>query len=105
VSQDGEWYLAGTEPAGPAATAERPRRIRAPAEGTIVALDPDIPPDRQRVFLESDPPDAKLAFRVDGAAAGSAGSLALWEPVRGRHRLELVDPSGARIDAIRFEVR
>ncbi len=106
ASQDGEWYLAGTEPV-PMRTAEPegPRRIRAPSNGTIVARDPDIPHDRQRVFLESEPPDQRLAFRVDGQPAGSAGSLALWAPVRGKHRLELVDAAGSAIDTVRFEVR
>jgi penicillin-binding protein 1C len=104
--RDGEWYVAGTEPVGAALPPPvRARRIRAPSEGTIVALDPDIPKTRQRVFLESEPPDAAFAWRLDGAPVGSAGALALWEPVRGRHRLELVDAAGAAVDAIRFEVR
>jgi penicillin-binding protein 1C len=107
IIRGGELFLAGTEPVGASAAPAppRPRRIRAPSDGTIVALDPDIPQDRQRVFLESDPPDAQLRWRLDGLPAGAAGSLALWEPVRGRHRLELVDGAGARVDAIRFEVR
>jgi penicillin-binding protein 1C len=73
-----------------------------------VALDPDIPKQRQRVFFESDPPDARLGWRLDGAPLGgtdTAGSLALWEPVRGRHRLELVDAAGTSVDSVRFEVR
>jgi penicillin-binding protein 1C len=106
VWRDGEAYVAGTEPTGSSgAPTAQPRRIRAPANGTFVALDPDIPRARQRVFLESDPPDATLQWRLDGTPAGAAGTLAMWEPVRGRHRLELVDSAGATVDAIRFEVR
>jgi penicillin-binding protein 1C len=106
VRIDDEWLLEGTEPApaghGPS---ERPRRIRTPSEGAIIALDPDIPGDRQRVFFESDPPDHRLAFRIDGAPAGAAGRLQLWPPARGRHRLELVDATGRVIHGVRFEVR
>lgn len=106
VWHDGGWILAGTEPVDRAAPpAPRPRRIRAPSDTTIIALDPDIPERRQRVFFESDPADARLRWRLDGALLGGAGDLALWEPVRGRHRLELVDAAGAAVDAVRFEVR
>ncbi len=106
VLRESEWYLAGTEPAAQElASAPRPRRIRSPSEGSIIALDPDIPKHRERVFLESDPPDAQLRWRLDGAPLGAAGSLGLWQPVRGRHRLELVDAAGSTLDAVRFEVR
>ncbi len=104
--ETGGWLLAGTEPPGEGAPrAQRPRRIRAPSDGTIVAIDPDIPPVRQRVFLESDPPDARLRWRIDGALLGAADRIALWEPVRGRHRVELVDAGGRALDAVRFDVR
>ena len=49
--RDGEWFLAGTEPSGAVAAAAGLPRIVAPTSGTIVALDPDIPPVR----LEHEP--------------------------------------------------
>lgn len=103
---DGGWILAGTTPPGAAAPpAPRPHRIRAPSDEAVVALDPDIPEARQRVFFESDPYDSRLRWRLDGVLLGAAGELTLWAPVRGRHRLELVDATGARVDGVRFDVR
>jgi len=101
-----ELYLPGTAPFPPVAVeATRPPRIRAPADGTVVALDPDIPDARERMFLESDPPDPDLRFRLDGTLLGPADRLRLWAPRPGRHRLELVDAAGRAVDGVRFEVR
>lgn len=106
VRHEGGFFLAGTEPvAAPREPLQRPRRIRAPSDGAQIAIDPDIPGDRQRVFFESDPPDAGLEFRLDGAPAGAAGRIVLWPPAAGRHRLDLVDTDGGVVDSVRFEVR
>ena len=102
-----EYFLSGTAQilvASAPAAARRPR-ITSPANGSIYALDPDIPGDRQR-----------LAIRVSGAAAGhrlligttvlaDAGTGAEIVPRPGSHLLSLVDPGGRVIDRIRFTVR
>lgn len=102
-----EYFLTGTgQGAVAAAPAEARRpRIASPANGSIYALDPDIPGDRQR-----------LAIRVSGAAAGhrlllgktpvgDAESGASIVPRPGSHLISLVDPGGQVIDRIRFTVR
>jgi penicillin-binding protein 1C len=103
----GEWYLPGSEPAPlrSAATGPPPSRIAAPAEGTLVALDPDVPAARQRLAVRAEPPDGSLAFRLDGDEIGRAGDTILWQPVRGRHALALVDAAGRTLQRVRFEVR
>jgi len=102
-----EYFLTGTGQASivtAPATARRPR-IASPANGSIYALDPDIPGDRQR-----------LAIRVSGAAAGhrlligttvigDAAVGAAIVPRPGSHLISLVDPGGRTIDRIRFTVR
>jgi len=105
----GEWFLQGTEqtlfaldgdagtPAGAA-----PARITAPADGTILALDPDIPPLHQRVRFESE--GRGVQWRIDGKHF-ARGNSAQWLPWPGRHTIELVDAAGKVVDRRRIEVR
>lgn len=107
-------------------------RISRPANGTILALDPDIPPDSQRVQLvarqagmagEQDWRDNSLRWRLvtrqysAPAKKGAQpvmrevqrelgrGSQLGWLPWPGRHKLELLDASGKLLDSISLEVR
>ena len=80
-------------------------RIAAPADGSIVALDPDIPPDRQRVrFAATGAHDDGLRWHIDGRLH-ARGARAGWLPWPGRHVVELVDATGRMLDRIRIEVR
>jgi penicillin-binding protein 1C len=105
VRSRGEWFRAGTEPVATAPPAAAHPRIVAPVAGTIVALDPDIPPARQRILLEADARGAALRWVVNGADLGPAGEPLLWEPTRGRHAVALVDAAGQALDTVAFEVR
>lgn len=106
-----EWFIAGTEqtvfaidskPKAPPDAEGTSGRIASPADGTIIALDPDIPPTRQRVRFEAD--GQRVQWRIDGKAFAK-GNVALWLPWPGRHRIELVDTRGRVLDTIRLEVR
>jgi penicillin-binding protein 1C len=102
-----EWFLAGTETAlvtPVAAAAVRPR-ILAPADGAILAMDPDIPPRRQRVAIRVSGAQAGARLQVDGAAAMPAEAIGLWLPTPGRHRLRLVAADGGELDRVRVTVR
>lgn len=55
--------------------------------GTIIALDPDIPPNRQRVRFAAEGPGTQ------------------WFPCPGRHVAQLVDMHGMVLDEIRQKVR
>ncbi|XDF33936.1 penicillin-binding protein 1C [Paracidovorax avenae] len=127
-----EWFLAGTQQplfavdAGPG-TVRRGRgapepaageggvpdglqapqpRIVSPAPGTIVALDPDIPPAHQRLQFAAagGGVPGNLRWRIDGQVQGRGAEWA-WLPWPGRHRVELVDAGGQVVDEIRIEVR
>lgn len=102
-----EWFLAGSEMSVVRqAAATSLARIAYPATGAILALDPDIPPSRQRVALQlSGPPEAGWRWQVDEAAPVSAHHPYLWLPRPGRHRLALLDAGGRELEAVRFEVR
>jgi penicillin-binding protein 1C len=113
-----EWFLRGTqqalfaidkiaesayqESAGGQKNLKPTARILAPAPGTIVALDPDIPPAHQRLRFEAD--SAAVRWRIDGKPAGQGAQWA-WLPWPGRHSVELLDARGRVLDQIRIEVR
>lgn len=102
-----EWFLAGTQATLVRAAAGRAlARISYPAEGTVVALDPDIPPRLQRLPLRLSGKGGKgWQWRLDGRRLGRADGQVLWLPQPGRHRLSLEDAGGRELDAVGFEVR
>ncbi|MFY3385588.1 penicillin-binding protein 1C [Paracidovorax sp. MALMAid1276] len=83
-------------------------RIAAPATGTIVALDPDIPPARQRLHFTATGEGTEraqgLQWRMDGKPLGSGPRVA-WLPWPGRHVVQLADARGRVLDEVRIEVR
>ncbi len=86
-------------------TPETPPRITAPASGTILALDPDIPPQHQRVgFTAVGAQGRALVWLMDGKAFAS-GPQAQWLPWPGRHMVQLADARGTVLDEVRLEVR
>jgi penicillin-binding protein 1C len=105
-----EWFLQGTEQplfaldagAGTPSANTAAARIIAPVDGTIIALDPDIPPLHQRVRFESE--GRGVQWRIDGKHF-ARGNSAQWLPWPGRHVIELVDATGKVVDQRRLEVR
>ena len=100
-----EWFLSGTEPPRADALRARMPRIVAPADGSIIAIDPDIPSARQRVAFEVESADSTLRWVLDDVDFGSAARPVLWQPAAGRHRLALVDARARTLGAVHFEVR
>ncbi|MGB3452034.1 MAG: penicillin-binding protein 1C, partial [Giesbergeria sp.] len=80
--------------------------IATPVSGTIIALDPDIPPLRQRLQFEAGGPAAgmPLRWRMDGKPVGRGVQWA-WLPWPGRHVVQLTDARGTVLDEVRIEVR
>ena len=77
-------------------------RITAPTSGTILALDPDIPPKQQRLRLTATGPHTQ--WRVDGKPL-ARGAEVMWSPWPGRHKIQLVDARGTLQDEVQVEVR
>ena len=102
-----EYFLAGTEIDNVTLVGDAAAwpRIAYPGHGTIVAFDPDIPSDRQRIALQATAAAAGLRWVLDGTVSADAAADALWAPVPGRHRLVLVDVRGREVDSVAFEVR
>ncbi len=101
-----EWFIEGTTPNRIRQVIQRqPVRIAYPAEGTIIAADPDIPSMLQKVFFEAAPPDPSLTWRLNGRRLGRAGGLLPWTPKEGRYELTLCDGRGKVFDQVTFFVR
>ncbi|MFV0679159.1 penicillin-binding protein 1C [Ottowia sp.] len=95
-----------SQPAAHASTAVPPR-ITSPQDGTILALDPDIPPTRQRLSLQADAGSLsanQLRWWIGTRPIGR-GLSAQWLPWPGRHVVQLRDARGAVQDERRIEVR
>lgn len=81
-------------------------RIAYPGEGTIIALDPEIPPLQQRVvFKPSGAVGRGWQWELDGRRQASANKFVAWFPLPGRHTLTLQDERGVAVDTAHFEVR
>jgi penicillin-binding protein 1C len=103
-----EWFITGTEQAeirlASQAGAAR-TLIHAPSDRTIVALDPDIPPQAQKLSLATVPGvSRKWSWRLDGKRLGPAINTA-WPMWPGKHLLELVDTGNQVMETVHFEVR
>ena len=101
-----EWQVEGTQYT-PIRLADRQavQKILYPSAGTIIAIDPDIPPAVQRVFFESHPQSHDLLWSLDGEIYGSAKRLVPWKPEPGHHILQLVGENGEIRDQVNFSVR
>ncbi|WP_338014915.1 penicillin-binding protein 1C [Aquabacterium soli] len=103
-----EWFIAGTQQA--VWQVQPPpvlRVIRNPQDSAIYALDPDIPPNVQRLSFETGTVlGRRHSWWLDGKRlrTTSAGSPQPWLPWPGRHTLELREGNTV-IDRVRFEVR
>jgi penicillin-binding protein 1C len=100
-----EWFIRGTELAVVPGVPNAGSHITYPAAGTVIALDPDIPLEDQKLFFEAQPRSGTLHWLLDGRTIGDAGALVLWTPVHGKHVLALVDASDHIVDSVTFEVR
>ena len=102
-----ELFIAGTELATvrvAAPASERPR-LMSPANGTVIALDPDIPVARQRLSIRATGVTAAMRIDVDGRSSARADSVLLWVPLPGPHRFVLRGEGGASLDAVGVVVR
>jgi penicillin-binding protein 1C len=101
-----EWFIEGTQPdAGDQHIGQFNWRITYPPSGAVIALDPDIPPDLQKVFFVAHPATGCLRWVLNDGAVMECADPLPWTPQVGSHTLTLVDEQGRTIDSVRFEVR
>ncbi|HEX7439138.1 MAG TPA: penicillin-binding protein 1C [Caldimonas sp.] len=99
-----EWFAAGTaqvlqRSGSQVGTATR-FGISSPRDGSIFALDPDMPPAAQRIAFEGERGD----WVLDGKRLATTDRF-FWSPWPGRHRLSLLGPGREPLQTVVFEVR
>jgi penicillin-binding protein 1C len=102
-----DYFLRGTGQTLIAATpaaARRPRIVN-PVAGTVYAIDPDVPPDRQRFAVAVTGSVAAHRLLLDDRDLGPAEARPLVMAAPGIHRLRLVDLAGRVVDQTRFTIR
>ena len=120
-----EWFIKGTEQNGfginsgaararifavkdqkefrkSAFEAEIDPRIARSTSGTISAIDPDIPSNRQRVSFKAE--GQNLRWHIDSKSFAPEDE-AQWLPWPGRHVVQLVGSNGKVLDEVKIEVR
>jgi len=85
---------------GSQADASLPFGITSPRDGSLFALDPDIPPHAQKIVFEGE----RGAWMLDGVRLATADRV-LWSPWPGRHRLTLLGANREALQTVTFEVR
>ena len=102
-----EYFLAGTgmSEVVVAPPASRRPRIISPVSGSVYALDPDIPVERQRMAITVSGEVTGHRLQLDGRDLGAADARPMVLAGPGQHRLRLVDPGGRVVDQLLFTVR
>jgi len=101
-----EWFIRGTEPGlRDGKAGQFNDRIVYPPSGTVMAFDPDIPPELQRVFFISQSNEEGLQWALNGHVLEGSGKTLSWSPNVGKFMLVLLNREGKVIDTVHFEVR
>lgn len=81
-------------------------KIIYPAEGSIFALDPDIPEENQKLFFEAENFSENNVWSINGVEVGNNfSSPMMWQPKSGKYVLQLIHRKNGIQDSVRFEVR
>jgi penicillin-binding protein 1C len=102
-----EYFIRGTGQtiwAQAPAEARRPR-ITTPVSGSVYALDPDIPSERQRLAVGVSGAVTGHRLLLDRRDIGAADAQPLLLAPPGPHLLRLVDLGGRTVDQVRFTIR
>ena len=102
-----EWFLTGTEQevVRVSRAAEMTARISEPTDGTVIAIDPEIPAARQAVLFKARGDVTGLRWLLNGKTLATDAAPLFWHPQPGNHELALASANGQVTDRIRLEVR
>lgn len=100
-----EWFIHGTEQSKVSYWPNNVAQIVYPVSNTIIALDPDMPKNYQKVFFKAKTGGEQLSFWLNEQQLASAQQDYPWQPKRGRYVLQLKNAQGQVRAEVRFEVR
>jgi penicillin-binding protein 1C len=108
-----EWFVAGTEFSTKITTismptAEAAPRMLSPADGTVIAPDPDIPAARQSMLVRAEAPKAtRVCLKLGARSLAPCGvrEAMVKLPAPGRHQIRLETADGALLAQATVEVR
>jgi penicillin-binding protein 1C len=101
-----EWFIPGTEPNSKnQRIGQFNQRIVYPPSGTVIALDPDIPPEIQKIFFISQGSENGFRWVLDNEPIEAAGKTISWIPKAGKYFLAIADGDEKILDYVYFEVR
>jgi penicillin-binding protein 1C len=102
-----EWYLSGATMSTRESSAlpgDALPGIESPADGLVVALDPDIPANHQRLLISVRGAHGDMRLRLNDRILEPA-TRQLWTPRPGSYHLTLENERGQAISAVHFTVR
>jgi penicillin-binding protein 1C len=109
-----EWFIQETEPADAVSgktvisynAEQRFPHILYPPDGTVIALDPDVPTGNHSVFFEAKADGSNVNWILNGKCiTPTFNAVVPWIPEQGKYLLSLVDNQGHILDSVSFEVR
>ena len=107
-----EFFIRGTEPVSTTIAAREASsagaRIVSPTDGTIIAIDPDIPTTNQRVTLKSGDAQQAGCWEVDGQSLGCSDAPMTWstrDSTSDNVTIRLLNKNGEERDRITIIVR
>lgn len=80
-------------------------RIRYPAAGMLVGMDPDIPQKQQKLPIEIENPQKGDQLFINQRLLSESQKTTLWPLQKGKYKVELKSASSHLVDSVNFEVR
>jgi penicillin-binding protein 1C len=102
-----EWFTSDQQSSAKAtiALAAPIPRIASPANGMVIAVDPDIPTAHQKLPISTEGATRAMTLKLNGHQLARADHVTLWTPKQGAYALELGDEHGKVLDRVVFTVR
>jgi penicillin-binding protein 1C len=101
-----EWFIRGTEPdAKDKRVGQFNPQIVYPLSGIVIAIDPDIPLELQRIFFISQTSENDIRWILNGVPMETLGKTIPWTPKAGKYSLAIADGEEKIVDSVSFEVR